>query len=100
MRKYDLLDHHNQRAISMKLGPNERWQMPSISWLVACAEMRMVAKEKTYKALRPFVPTKERFVNMIRGEREAISLQASLLPHQNNIVRVSRHNAKVDEGLN
>ena len=37
---------------------------------------------------------------MIRGERAAINLQASLLPHQNNVVRVSRHNAKVDEGLN
>ena len=56
MRKYELLDHQSERIISMKFGPLERWQMPSISWLVACAEMRDVIKDKRYKALKPFVP--------------------------------------------
>ena len=100
MRKYDLIDHHEQRVVSMRFGPLDRWQMPSISWMVACAEMRTLIREKQHKALKPFVPSKGRLVHMIKGERLAINLPASLLPHQNNVVRVSRHNAKVDEGFN
>jgi hypothetical protein len=100
MRKYGLLDHHQDKTLSIKFGPHDRWQMPSISWMVACAEMRAVAQDKLYKSLRPFIPTKERMVHMIMGQREAINLQATLLPHQDNVVRISRHNAKVDEGFN
>jgi hypothetical protein len=35
MRKYV----QNQRTFSLRFGQHDRWQMPSISWLVACAEI-------------------------------------------------------------
>ena len=98
MRAYDLLDLHRRKLLSFKLD-NERWMTPSISWLQASAEMRECEDVRLASALRLFAPSRERLSNMVRGTRETINTYAKLVPGL-NIVRVARHNAKIDEGCN
>ena len=99
MRKYGLLDYHSHKTISLCVD-GRRVLMPSTSWMVATMEMREEAQGKARKAYTPFLPSQGRLTNMVMGGRKTINMPAILYPGKDNIVRVGRHNARVDEGYN
>ena len=99
MRRYDLLDYHRNKVLSLRL-LGGRYMTQSSSWLVAAGEMTTLQAAKIKKAYKPFCPTRERLSNMIRGERRTINMPTVLYPGKDTIVRVGRHNARVDEGYN
>ena len=99
MRKAGLLDYHDQKTLSVRLN-GQRYIIPSRSWLAATTEMGTEVEGKALKAYRPFIPSKERLTNMVMGSRETINLPAILYPGRDNVVRVGRHNARIDEGYN
>ena len=82
------------------MSEDESYLTQSQSWLVAAAEMAQVENPKVKKVYKPFVPSRNRMSNMIRGERRTINMQAVLYPGRDTVVRVGRHNARVDEGYN
>jgi hypothetical protein len=102
MRDYDLLDYHASRTISMKLdGPDGgRVITPSMSWLAATVRMGEELGGPIRKAYRSYLPTRERLTNMVTGGRQTINMPAILYPGRDSVVRVARHNARVDEGYN
>ena len=102
MRKRDLLDDHGRKTLSLLLDNNERWQMPSLSWLVSCAQMKLAVEEnkEVYASLIPFIPSRELLSGMVKGERMAYNLPGVLAPRRSTVLKVSRHNARVDEGFN
>jgi hypothetical protein len=102
MRRYGLMDHHDNKTLSMRLGDEggPRYLTKSTSWLVASAEMGGITDPRLKKAYKEFVPTPERLANMVKGERRTINMPAVLYPGRDNIVRIGRHNARVDEGHN
>jgi exodeoxyribonuclease III len=99
MRKAGLLDYHDQKTLSIRMS-GQRYIIPSRSWLAATMEMGTEVEGKALKAYRPFIPSKERLANMVMGSRETINLPAILYPGRDNVVRVGRHNARIDEGYN
>ena len=99
MRKYELLDYHTAKTISIKV-EGRRVIMPSTSWMVATMEMREEVQGKPRRAYQPFLPSQGRLANMVMGGRQTINMSAILYPGRDNIVRVGRHNARVDEGYN
>jgi exodeoxyribonuclease III len=99
MRDAGLLDYHDQKTLSVKLD-GERFITPSRSWLAATMEMGMEVTGKAVKVYKPFIPSKERLSNMVVGGRKTINMPAILYPGRDNVVRVGRHNARVDEGYN
>ena len=74
--------------------------MQSKSWLVAVSEMAMLEETKLKKIYKPFCSNRERLMNMVKGERLTINMSTVLYPGQDTVVRVGRHNARVDEGYN
>ena len=99
MRRYGLLDHFESRVLSLKI-QGERFITKSMSWLAATMEMKEEAQGRARKAYLPFIPSRARLTNVVMGGRRAINMPAILYPGESNIVRVSRHNARVDEGHN
>ena len=99
MRKYGLLDYHSNKTISLKVD-GRRVITPSTSWMAATMEMRTEVTGKLHKAYHPFLPSLGRLSNMVMGGRRTINMPAILYPGRDNIVRVGRHNARVDEGYN
>lgn len=99
MRGYDLLDYHRNKVLSLKI-ENRRVVTVSSSWLVASTQMALINEPRLKKAYKPFCPSKERLANMIRGERRTTNMGAVLYPGRDSVVRVGRHNARVDEGYN
>jgi hypothetical protein len=99
MRRYDLLDYHRNKVLSLNISGG-RYMTGSTSWLVAATEMTQIANPKIKKAYKAFCPTRERLSNMIRGERRTINMPTVLYPGRDTVVRVGRHNARVDEGYN
>ena len=99
MRRRDLIDHHKRKTLSL-LVDSERWEMPSMSWLVASSQMKVVVDQPAYHGLKEFIPTKERLVNICHGGRVAHNMSGILTPGRQSVVRLSRHNARVDEGYN
>jgi len=99
MRDAGLLDYHDQKTLSVRL-EGQRFITPSCSWLAATMEMGTEVTGKALKAYRPFLPSKERLTNMVVGGRQTINMPAILYPGKDNVVRVGRHNARVDEGYN
>jgi len=100
MRDWGLLDYHGNRVLSIKMEENERVMTKSTSWLVATAEMAQIKTKAIRKVYKEYIPTADRMSNMVRGEREAINMQAVLYPKKDNVVRIGRHNCRVDEGYN
>ena len=99
-RKYDLLDLHNQKSLAFTLGEGERYLTKSTSWLVAAAQMRDEMTRPLKKALSRFAPSRERLANMVKGSREAFNMYTVLYPGRENVVRVNRKNACIDQGFN
>jgi hypothetical protein len=99
MRGYDLLDYHSSKTLSLRLG-GTRYITPSTSWLGATLNMGEELEGKIKKAYRQFLPSRERLVNMVKGGRETINMPAILYPGRDSVVRVGRHNARVDDGYN
>ena len=99
MRKYDVLDYHTNKTLSLKL-KGVRYIVPSTSWTAATLEMEEDTVGKIKKAYRPFIPSRERLTNMVLGGRQTINMPAILYPGRDNLVRVGRYNARVDEGYN
>jgi exodeoxyribonuclease III len=99
MRKYDLLDYHSSKTLSLKV-KGQRYITQSTSWLAATVEMRQELSGKVRKAYQPYLPSQERLSNMVMGGRETFNMPAILYPGKDNVVRVGRHNARVDEGYN
>ena len=99
MRGYDLVDYHRNKTLSLKL-EEQRYVTKSMSWLVASAEMAQQSDKAVRKLYKSFCPTKERLINMVRGERRTINLPTALYPGRDTVVRVGRHNARIDEGYN
>ena len=102
MIKRDLIDGHGRKTLSLLLDNNERWQMPSLSWLVTCAQMKLAVEEnkQLYSPLIPFIPSRDLLLSMVKGERSAHNLPGMLAPLRSTVLKVSRHNARVDEGFN
>ena len=103
MRRHGMLDYYNRRLISMRLdrsGKGIRYVTESTSWLVAAAQMRELTDPRLKRAYKQYIPSTERLANMVKGERKTINLPALLYPKRDNLVRVGRHNARVDEGHN
>lgn len=100
MRKYNLLDLHKQKKLSLTLPDGFRYLTRSSSWLVASAEMREAMTRPLRKALGRFAPSKERLANMVKGSREAFNMYTVLYPGRDNVVKVNRRNACIDQGFN
>ena len=94
-----MLDYHQAKVLSVLID-GERWITPSTSWLAASVEMAELTAPKVKKAYKEFVPTPSRMTNMIRGERRTINMPTVLYPGRDTVVRVGRHNARIDEGYN
>ena len=99
MRRYGLLDYHSVKTLSLKV-KGVRFITPSTSWLGATVEMGEEVDGKARKAYQPFLPSRERLANMVMGGRDTINMPAILYPGRDNVVRVGRHNARIDEGYN
>jgi exodeoxyribonuclease III len=99
MRKYELEDHHSTKTLSMTVR-GCRYLAPSISWLAATGAMGEITDSKLKKAYKPFRPSQERLANIVLGGRKAANLPAILYPGRDNLVRVGRNGARVDEGYN
>ena len=99
MRGYDLLDYHSNKVVTMNV-KGERVATPSSSWLVAAAEMSELTDKRWRKIYSDFIPSRERLTNMVKGERKTHNVPALLYPGKDSVVRVGRHNARVDEGYN
>ena len=100
MRKYDVLDLHSQKLLAFKLPVEGRYAARSSSWLVASAEMRDEMTKTLKKALCRFAPSRERLANMVQGTREAFNMYTVLYPGRENVVKVNRKNACIDQGFN
>jgi hypothetical protein len=98
MREFGLLDYHCNKVLSLKLGDGLRYVTQSTSWLVAAAEMSGLTNDKVRRAYREFIPSLDRLTNMVRGERNGRSIPGILYPGKDNIVRIGRRSARVDEG--
>ena len=98
MRKRDLLDDHGRKTLSLLLDNNERWQMPSLSWLVSCAQMKLAVEEnkEVYAPLIPFIPSRDLLSGMAMGERLAYNLPGMLAPRRSTVLKVSRNNARAE----
>ena len=99
MRRYGLLDYHSTKTLALTVG-GRKVILPSTSWMAATMEMREEVQGKPRKAYQPFLPSQGRLTNMVLGGRKTINMAAILYPGRDNIVRVGRHNARVDEGYN
>jgi exodeoxyribonuclease III len=99
MRKLDLLDHHNSRVLSLRKW-GDRFITKSTSWMAATLEMKQELEGKVRKAYQSFLPSKDRLANMVLGGRTTINMPAILYPGRDNVVRVARKNARIDEGYN
>lgn len=100
MRKYKLLDLHHQKSLAFTLPEGDRYMTKSSSWLVASAEMRDNMTRALRKPLGRFAPSKERLTNMVKGSREAFNMYTVLYPGRENVVKVNRKNACIDQGFN
>jgi hypothetical protein len=92
-----LLDYHAAKTVAMTV-EEKRIILPSTSWMAATMEMRDEAQGKCRKAYVPFLPSQGRLANMVMSGRKTINMAAILYPGRDNIVRVGRHNVRVDEG--
>ena len=99
MRGLDVMDYHRNKVVSMELG-TDRMVTPSTSWLAATSEIAALSDPRLKKAYKDFVPSHSRLSNMIRGERRTINMPAVLYPGRDSVVRIGRHNARIDEGYN
>ena len=99
MRGHKLLDYHHNKVLSL-IVEGQRFMMQSKSWLVAVSEMALLEESKLKRMYKPFCPNRERLINMVKGERLTINMPTILYPGQDTVVRVGRHNARVDEGYN
>ena len=100
MRNHAVHDLHEKKLLSFKMENGYRYVTESKSWLATCEEMKALENGKVKKAVRGFLPTPARMANMITGGRTSTNVGAALYPGQDNIVRLARQNARVDEGLN
>ena len=98
MRKRDLLDDHGRKTLSLLLDNNERWQMPSLSWRVSCAQMKLAVEEnkEVYAPLIPFIPSRNLLSGMVKGERLVYNLPVMLAPRRSTVLKVSRNNARAE----
>jgi exodeoxyribonuclease III len=99
MRKLDLLDHHSTRVLSLRKW-GDRFITRSTSWMAATLEMKQEVEGKVKKAYQSFLPSQDRLANMVCGGRKTINMSAILYPGRDNVVRVARKNARIDEGYN
>jgi hypothetical protein len=100
MRDECARDYHEHKVVSLKAEGGQRFMTASTSWLVATTEMDKSEDKRLRKACKNYIPSSDRLTNMVKGERRTINMAAILYPRKDNIVRVGRHNARVDEGLN
>ena len=100
MRKFNLVDFHDRKALSFTLPEGERLETRSMSWLVASAEMRDEKTRALKKPLSRFAPSRERLSNMVKGGRNAFNMYTVLYPGKENVVKVNRRNACIDQGYN
>jgi exodeoxyribonuclease III len=100
MREHGLLDYHDKRTLSIKTKKGVRYSTSSMSWMAATAEMKLNEDHRIKAAIKDYLPSKDRLSNMVAGERRTINLPAVLYPGRDNVVRVGRQNAKIDEGYN
>lgn len=100
MRKYEVHDYHEKKLMTFMLPSGQKYATASRSWLTSCIEMMESTDVRVKKCVKPFMPTKERMVNMVTGGRVTTNVAAALYPGRDNVIRLARHNARVDEGLN
>ena len=100
MRKFEVIDYHQHKLLSMRLSDGEEYHLPSTSWMMALTQMREDDNPKIRKLYSSYFPTASQMSNMVRGERKTYNLSAVLYPHSDNVVRVGRSNARIDEGNN
>ena len=100
MRRLHAHDLHEKKLITMRLEEDRRMAVRTRSWLASCAEMKQFSDKRLLKAVKSFLPSNSRMVNMVTGGRDTKNTQAALYPGRDNIVRLARSNARVDEGLN
>ena len=100
MRARGVRDYHDRKVVSFQEESGERFITPSRSWVATCQEMGEVWEKTAKKAYKPFLPTRERLVQMVKGERTTGNIHGVLYPHTQSVVRLGRKNARIDEGYN
>ena len=100
MRLLECHDLHERKLLTFKWREDQRYSMPTTSWLAACQQIMECGDARITKTLKHLLPSKERMVNMATGTRQTTNVGAALYPGRGNIVRVARHQARVDEGTN
>ena len=100
MRMMKTLDLHHVRKVAVNLRDGRQYITNSTSWTQALEEMEKIEGGEQRKAIQGFLPTKTRMANMAMGSRKASNVAGVLAPLGNNIVRISRHGSKEDEGAN
>ena len=99
MRNLECHDLHEHKLLTCKW-ENQRYSLPTTSWLTACLPMQECKDTRVTKALKHLMPTRSGMVNMAAGIRHTTNVGTALYPGKGNIVRVARHQARVDEGTN
>jgi hypothetical protein len=56
--------------------------------------------KQLYSSFIPFIPSRDLLSGMVKGERFAHNLPGMLAPRRSTVLKVSRHNARVNEGFN
>ena len=99
MRRFQVVDHHNLKTLSMVINDQE-YHLPSTSWMIALAQMKEYEAPRIKRLYNSYLPTVHQLTNMIQGERVTYNLASILYPNKDNVVRVGRNNARIDEGYN
>ena len=100
MRARGVRDYHDRKVVSFLEEDGERFITPSRSWVATCQEMEAAQDRVSKQAYKSFLPTKERLVQMVKGERITGNTHGVLYPMSQSVVRLGRKNARIDEGYN
>ena len=100
MRKKGMRDYHDCQVVSLMDEDGQRFITPSRSWISTCREMEESEDRAVKHAYKGFLPSRERLVQMVMGERLTGNTQGILYPKTQSVVRLGRKNARIDEGYN
>ena len=100
MRKKGMRDYHDCQVVSLMDEDGQRFITPSRSWISTCRKMEESEDRAVKHAYKGFLPSRERLVQMVMGERLTGNTQGILYPKTQSVVRLGRKNARIDEGYN
>ena len=78
MRLLECHDLHERKVLTFKREEDQRFSIPTASWLAACHQIGECGDTRIKKALKDLLPSKERMVNMATGTRQTTNVGAAI----------------------